>query len=101
MITGLLPRGALVRPAATATSRRHARTPGGCGRRGTRHHARRRAPALEDEIKHFKFIGTTGTGKSTAIHEVLEAALRRGDRAVIADPDGGYLRRFYDPGAAM
>ena len=50
-------------------------------------------------MKHFKFIGTTGTGKSTAIRELLEAALRRGDRAVIADPDGGYLRRFYDPRA--
>jgi hypothetical protein len=49
-----------------------------------------------DEVKHFKLIGTTGTGKSTAIHELLSAALRRGDRAVIADPDGGYLRRFYD-----
>ena len=52
---------------------------------------------VEDEMKHFKFIGTTGTGKSTAIHQVLEAALRRGDRAVIADPDGGYSRRFYRP----
>jgi Type IV secretion-system coupling protein DNA-binding domain len=51
--------------------------------------------APQDEVKHFKFIGTTGTGKSTAIHEVLETALRRGDRAVIADPDGGYLKRFY------
>ena len=50
-----------------------------------------------DETKHFKFIGTTGTGKSTAIQEILAAALARGDRAVIADPDGGYLRRFYDP----
>jgi len=49
-----------------------------------------------DETKHFKFIGTTGTGKSTAICELLGAALRRGDRAVIADPDGGYLRRFFD-----
>jgi hypothetical protein len=49
-----------------------------------------------DETKHFKFIGTTGTGKSTAICEVLQGALRRGDRAIIADPDGGYLRRFYD-----
>ncbi len=27
----------------------------------------------------------------------LESALARGDRAVIADPDGGYLQRFYDP----
>ena len=51
---------------------------------------------LADESKHFKIIGTTGTGKSTAIAEMLEAALARGDRAVIADPDGGYLRRFYD-----
>jgi type IV secretory pathway TraG/TraD family ATPase VirD4 len=51
----------------------------------------------QDETKHFKFIGTTGTGKSTAIEEMLEGALARGDRAVIADPDGGYLRRFGAP----
>jgi type IV secretory pathway TraG/TraD family ATPase VirD4 len=50
-----------------------------------------------DETKHFKMIGTTGTGKSTAIRELLGGALRRGDRAVIADPDAGYLGRFYDP----
>jgi type IV secretion system coupling TraD/TrwB family protein len=53
--------------------------------------------AAQDEAKHFKFIGTTGTGKSTAILEVLAGALERGDRAVIADPDGGYLARFFDP----
>jgi hypothetical protein len=52
--------------------------------------------SLEDETKHFKFIGTTGTGKSTAIREILTAALARGDRAIITDPDGGYLSRFYD-----
>ncbi len=51
-------------------------------------------PAL-DETKHFKLIGTTGTGKSTAVQEIMSNALARGDRAVIADPDGGYLRRFY------
>ncbi|HEY6451660.1 MAG TPA: type IV secretion system DNA-binding domain-containing protein [Steroidobacteraceae bacterium] len=51
-----------------------------------------------DESKHFKLIGTTGTGKSTAIAQLLGTALARGDRAVIADPDGGYLRRFYDAG---
>jgi Type IV secretion-system coupling protein DNA-binding domain len=49
-----------------------------------------------DEVKHFKLIGTTGTGKSTAIRELLSAALARGDRAVIADPDGGYLRQFHE-----
>ena len=49
-----------------------------------------------DETKHFKLIGATGTGKSTAIREMLTAALKRGDRAIIADPDGGYLARFYE-----
>ncbi|MBV8854392.1 MAG: type IV secretion system DNA-binding domain-containing protein [Sinobacteraceae bacterium] len=49
-----------------------------------------------DETKHFKLLGTTGTGKSTAVREILTQALERGDRAVIADPDGGYLKRFYD-----
>jgi type IV secretory pathway TraG/TraD family ATPase VirD4 len=53
--------------------------------------------SIRDEVKHFKFIGATGAGKSTAITELLTGALRRGDRAVIADPDGGYLRRFYKP----
>jgi type IV secretory pathway TraG/TraD family ATPase VirD4 len=48
-----------------------------------------------DETKHFKMIGTTGTGKSTAIRELLGAALARGDRAIFADPDGGYRDRFF------
>lgn len=51
---------------------------------------------LQAESKHFKCIGTTGTGKSTAIRGILATALQRGDRAVIADPDGGYLGRFHD-----
>jgi type IV secretory pathway TraG/TraD family ATPase VirD4 len=50
----------------------------------------------DEETKHFKIIGTTGTGKSTAIREMLSAALARGDRVVIADPDGGYLKHFYN-----
>ena len=49
-----------------------------------------------EETKHFKLIGTTGTGKSTAIRELLRSALERGDRAVITDPDGGYLTSLYD-----
>lgn len=47
-----------------------------------------------DETKHFKLIGTTGTGKSTAISELVTCALRRGDRAIISDPDGSYLAAF-------
>jgi len=53
------------------------------------------AISARDETKHFKLIGTTGTGKSTAIASLMQGALRRGDRAVITDPDGGYLARFY------
>ena len=53
--------------------------------------------ARADETKHFKLIGTTGTGKSTAIRELIRGALARGDRAVIADPDGTYLKAFHDP----
>lgn len=49
-----------------------------------------------EETKHFKVIGTTGAGKSTAIGELLAGALLRGDRAVIADPHAGYLGRFHD-----
>lgn len=49
-----------------------------------------------EETRHFKLIGTTGTGKSTAIAGLLARALARGDRAVITDADGGYRRRFFD-----
>jgi type IV secretory pathway TraG/TraD family ATPase VirD4 len=49
-----------------------------------------------DETKHFKLLGTTGTGKSTAIRELLSGALARGDRAIITDPDGGYLAHFHE-----
>jgi len=66
----------------------------GAGRGRTLSIAGTRLPP-EDEAKHFKLIGTTGTGKSTAIRELLDGALRRGDRAVIADPDGGYAQEFY------
>jgi type IV secretory pathway TraG/TraD family ATPase VirD4 len=55
------------------------------------------AVPFEDEAKHFKLMGTTGSGKSTVLRELLHGALSRGDRAVIADPDGGYLSRFYLP----
>ena len=77
------------RSVATTRSREHARE-AGITLAGT-------AVPSQDEAKHFKLIGTTGTGKSTAIQEILGNALARGDRAVIADPDAGYLRRFYRP----
>ncbi|MES2208472.1 MAG: type IV secretion system DNA-binding domain-containing protein [Pseudomonadota bacterium] len=53
--------------------------------------------SLAAETKHFKIIGTTGTGKSSVIRLMIKKALWRQDRAIIADPDGGYLSRFYQP----
>jgi type IV secretory pathway TraG/TraD family ATPase VirD4 len=92
-------RGAIVSDAAGVTLRRVAGQSGGHARAGERAITLAGIPvARDDESKHFKLIGTTGTGKSTAIGELLRAALARADRAVVADPDGGYLRRFYDSG---
>ena len=92
-------RGAIVVDEASPAPA-HAASPRGAGRTRSRHpHGITLAGvpvAAEDEVKHFKLIGTTGTGKSTAIREMLSSALARGDRAVIADPDAGYVRHFYD-----
>ena len=56
---------------------------------------------LESEARHFKMMGTTGSGKSVAIRSIMSFVQQRapytGDRVVIADPDGGYLARFYNP----
>ena len=49
-----------------------------------------------EETRHFKLVGTTGTGKSTAIGELLAQALARGDRAIVTDPEGGYRARFFE-----
>lgn len=50
------------------------------------------------ELYHFLVAGRTGAGKTQAIQQLLRTAHARGDRALIADPDGGYLSRFSQPG---
>ena len=90
-------RGAIVRApgASGATRALHASVHAEHGHRKDRALTLAGVPmARLDETKHFKIIGTTGAGKSTAITELLAGALARGDRAVIADPDGAYARRF-------
>jgi hypothetical protein len=52
--------------------------------------------SFADETKHFLAMGTTGSGKSAALRGLLADAGARGDRAIIADPDGGFVARFYD-----
>jgi type IV secretory pathway TraG/TraD family ATPase VirD4 len=53
---------------------------------------------LEDETMHIAAIGATGSGKSTALRALIADAQRRGDRQVVADPDGSALSVFYEPG---
>ena len=50
------------------------------------------------ENHHFSVAGATGTGKSTLLKEMMFGILRRGDRMVITDPDGDFLKAFYRPG---
>jgi len=52
----------------------------------------------EDEPRHALFMGTTASGKTTAMQQVLIQARDRGETAIIHDPAWEYVRRFYDPG---
>lgn len=40
--------------------------------------------------------GTTGTGKSTLINEILCGAIPRGDRVIVVDPGGSSVSRFWN-----
>ncbi len=46
------------------------------------------------ETLHFLIGGSTGTGKSVAISEMLSGIIPRGDRVIITDPNGEFLSRF-------
>ncbi len=49
------------------------------------------------ETTHFMVAGATGSGKSLAINRIFSAVISRGQPAVVVDPGGGLLERFYDP----
>ncbi len=51
----------------------------------------------EDETMHVAAIGATGSGKSTALRGLMADAIRRGDRHVVADPDGASMSAFFSP----
>lgn len=53
------------------------------------------------EAQHFLFSGTTGTGKTQAINAMLRTIRTRGQRAIIADPGGGFYARFGRPGDVL
>jgi hypothetical protein len=50
------------------------------------------------ENQHIMIGGSTGTGKSQAIAEVMWKGMLRGDRFATLDPDGSLMARFFKPG---
>ena len=49
------------------------------------------------ECQHLLIHGTTGTGKSTVIKELLDHIRRRGERAIIYDKSCNLVSQFYKP----
>jgi len=50
------------------------------------------------EQSHAMLIGSTGTGKTVALSDMVEEARQRRQRAVIFDLTGAFIEQFYDPG---
>lgn len=50
------------------------------------------------EAHHIQVAGDTGSGKSTLFRQILYQIERRGDTAIIFDPDRQYIQEFYRPG---
>ena len=48
------------------------------------------------EFQHMMVSGTTGSGKSNTIHQLLKQIRANGDQAVVVDTTGGIFSRFYD-----
>jgi type IV secretory pathway TraG/TraD family ATPase VirD4 len=50
------------------------------------------------ETLHLLVGGSTGSGKSVLIREMAYSALLRGDRIIVADPNGDMVAKFYRTG---
>lgn len=49
------------------------------------------------ETKHIFITGSTGSGKTNAIHHIMRQIRNRKGRAVIVDTTGDYVARYYNP----
>ena len=54
---------------------------------------------IEDETQHFLLHGTTGTGKSQAIQQILRQLRSQGKRAIIYDKGGRVAGKVLSPGS--
>jgi len=53
------------------------------------------------ETLHLLLVGSTGTGKSTLIDNLMAGLQARGDRVIAIDPNGALLSRFWRAGDAV
>ncbi len=70
------------------------------GKSGASHlvFGRERLPLPKDaELQHILIHGTTGTGKSTVIKELLDHIRERGERAIVYDKSCSLVSQFYQP----
>ena len=49
------------------------------------------------ETRHFAFLGTTGSGKTTALRQMLDGIERRGEAALVYDTSGEFIAYYYNP----
>jgi type IV secretory pathway TraG/TraD family ATPase VirD4 len=49
------------------------------------------------ETRHFAFLGTTGSGKTTALRQMLDRIEARGEAALVYDTSGEFIAHYYDP----
>lgn len=49
------------------------------------------------EGRHILLSGSTGSGKSQALYQLISSARKRGDGGIVADVNGEMFSRFYNP----
>lgn len=53
---------------------------------------------IRSEVQHVQVVGTTGSGKTNLLSQVVYRIRERGpERALVYDFKGDYIQRFYDP----
>ncbi len=49
------------------------------------------------ETRHLAMIGTTGSGKTTVLRQLLDGIEARGEAALVYDTSGEFIAHYYDP----
>lgn len=52
----------------------------------------------DSEVQHLFIAGSTGTGKSQALHQLILQIRKRGDSAIVIDPKGEFLSKHFREG---